>query len=67
VEITARIPLAAAVTPYNLRYLITKRDRLGHQIQDLSDPERTALPPSPPRHGHLAAPHPAVTRTAESA
>jgi len=67
VEITARIPLASAVTPYNLRYLITKRDRLGHQIQDLFDPERTALPPSPPRNGHPAAPRPAVTRTAESA
>ena len=64
VDITGRIPLASAVTPYNLRYLITKRDRLGHQIQDLFDPERTVIPPSPPRNGHPAAPQPAVTRTA---
>jgi 3,4-dihydroxy 2-butanone 4-phosphate synthase / GTP cyclohydrolase II len=46
VDVTDRIPMPAAVTPYNLRYLATKRDRLGHQIQDLSCPERTlVLPP----------------------
>jgi len=67
VDITARVPLASAVTPYNLRYLITKRDRLGHQIKDLLEAERTAVPPSPPRNGHLAAPHPAAPRQAESA
>src|SRR5215469_2888770 len=27
-----RIPLPPLTTPYNLRYLMTKRDRLGHQI-----------------------------------
>jgi 3,4-dihydroxy 2-butanone 4-phosphate synthase / GTP cyclohydrolase II len=27
-----RIPLPSLTTPYNLRYLTTKRDRLGHQI-----------------------------------
>jgi 3,4-dihydroxy 2-butanone 4-phosphate synthase / GTP cyclohydrolase II len=35
VDMTARIPLKTAVTPYNLRYLVTKRDKLGHQIDDL--------------------------------
>src|SRR5207245_11331704 len=35
VDITARMPLASAVTPFNLHYLITKRDRLGHEIHDL--------------------------------
>jgi 3,4-dihydroxy 2-butanone 4-phosphate synthase/GTP cyclohydrolase II len=50
VDVTDRIPLPAAVTPYNLRYLVTKRDRLGHEIQDLNEPERTVV--SPP--GHLA-------------
>jgi 3,4-dihydroxy 2-butanone 4-phosphate synthase / GTP cyclohydrolase II len=50
VDVTARIPLASAVTPFNLRYLITKRDRLGHQIQDLDDAERTgARAPAPLR------------------
>jgi 3,4-dihydroxy 2-butanone 4-phosphate synthase/GTP cyclohydrolase II len=35
VDMTARIPLKTPVTPYNLRYLVTKRDKLGHQIDDL--------------------------------
>jgi 3,4-dihydroxy 2-butanone 4-phosphate synthase/GTP cyclohydrolase II len=43
VDITARIALPAAVTPYNLRYLTTKRDKLGHQIQDLNNPERAVV------------------------
>jgi 3,4-dihydroxy 2-butanone 4-phosphate synthase/GTP cyclohydrolase II len=47
VDVTARVPITAAVTPYNLRYLTTKRDRLGHQIQNLNDSERTVvLPPA---------------------
>ena len=50
VDITARVPLASAVTPINLRYLTTKRDRLGHQIQDLDDSERAVvLAPVPAR------------------
>jgi 3,4-dihydroxy 2-butanone 4-phosphate synthase/GTP cyclohydrolase II len=48
VDITARVPLAAAVTPYNLRYLVTKRDKLGHQIQDLNEAERALVPPPIP-------------------
>jgi 3,4-dihydroxy 2-butanone 4-phosphate synthase/GTP cyclohydrolase II len=32
VDVTERVPLPPAVTEYNLRYLITKRDRLNHQI-----------------------------------
>jgi 3,4-dihydroxy 2-butanone 4-phosphate synthase/GTP cyclohydrolase II len=57
VEITGRVSLAPAVTPYNVRYLMTKRDRLGHHIQDL-DTERVPSPPSSPLNGHPAAPHP---------
>jgi 3,4-dihydroxy 2-butanone 4-phosphate synthase/GTP cyclohydrolase II len=45
VDVTARIPLPAAVTPYNLRYLVTKRDRLGHEIQGLNESERTVVTP----------------------
>jgi 3,4-dihydroxy 2-butanone 4-phosphate synthase/GTP cyclohydrolase II len=48
VDITARVPLPAAVTPFNLRYLTTKRDKLGHQIQNLNEPERTVV--SAPAH-----------------
>jgi 3,4-dihydroxy 2-butanone 4-phosphate synthase/GTP cyclohydrolase II len=40
VDVTARATLPAAVTPYNIRYLTTKRDRLGHQIQNLNEAER---------------------------
>jgi 3,4-dihydroxy 2-butanone 4-phosphate synthase/GTP cyclohydrolase II len=42
VDVTARVPLPGAVTPYNLRYLVTKRDRLGHHIQDLHEAEKPA-------------------------
>jgi 3,4-dihydroxy 2-butanone 4-phosphate synthase/GTP cyclohydrolase II len=42
VDITARLPLGTAVTPYNLRYLVTKRDKLGHQIDDLNRAEEQA-------------------------
>ena len=30
-----RIPLPPLTTPHNLRYLTTKRDRLGHQLDTL--------------------------------
>jgi 3,4-dihydroxy 2-butanone 4-phosphate synthase/GTP cyclohydrolase II len=68
VDVAGRIPLAPAVTPYNLRYLITKRDRLGHDLQDLGT-ERVPSPPPPPHNGHPAAPHPvaATAPAAESA
>jgi 3,4-dihydroxy 2-butanone 4-phosphate synthase / GTP cyclohydrolase II len=66
VDITARVPLASAITPYNLRYLLTKRDKLGHQIQDLDEAERGVLRPSVPLNGHAAPLHPVGTR-AESA
>ena len=36
-----RIPLPPLTTPHNLRYLTAKRDRLGHQIDNISYPERT--------------------------
>ena len=48
VDITARVPLPAAVTQYNLRYLVTKRDKLGHQIQDLNEAERSLVTPPIP-------------------
>jgi 3,4-dihydroxy 2-butanone 4-phosphate synthase/GTP cyclohydrolase II len=65
VDVTGRTPLAPAVTPYNLRYLITKRDRLGHHIQDL-DTERVPSPSSSPLNGHPVAPRP-VGATAPAA
>ena len=32
VEVAERVPMPAAVTPDNLRYLRTKRDRMGHDL-----------------------------------
>jgi 3,4-dihydroxy 2-butanone 4-phosphate synthase/GTP cyclohydrolase II len=32
-----RIPLPPLTTPHNLRYLTTKRDRLGHQLETLEE------------------------------
>jgi 3,4-dihydroxy 2-butanone 4-phosphate synthase/GTP cyclohydrolase II len=34
-KVTSRVPLPVAVTPDNLRYLLAKRDRLGHQLDGL--------------------------------
>jgi len=33
-----RIPLPPLTTPHNLRYLTAKRDRLGHQIENIIIP-----------------------------
>jgi 3,4-dihydroxy 2-butanone 4-phosphate synthase/GTP cyclohydrolase II len=52
VDITVRVPVASTVTPYNLRYLVTKRDRLGHQIQDLDEAERAVVPAPVQLNGH---------------
>jgi 3,4-dihydroxy 2-butanone 4-phosphate synthase / GTP cyclohydrolase II len=35
IEVTGRVPLPVAATPDNLRYLIAKRDRLGHELGEL--------------------------------
>jgi 3,4-dihydroxy 2-butanone 4-phosphate synthase/GTP cyclohydrolase II len=35
IEVTGRVPLPVAATADNLRYLMAKRDRLGHQLDDL--------------------------------
>jgi 3,4-dihydroxy 2-butanone 4-phosphate synthase / GTP cyclohydrolase II len=79
VDVTARVPLAAAVTPYNLRYLVTKRDKLGHEIQDLHESERPVVPPAGRLNSHrqsarlsppsppARAPHPTTPPAAESA
>jgi len=36
-EIVERVPLPVHATPENLRYLRTKRDRLGHDLPGLDD------------------------------
>ena len=51
VRVIDQVPLAGSVTPENLGYLRTKRDRMGHTLPDLPDapdvPELTNLPELP--------------------
>jgi 3,4-dihydroxy 2-butanone 4-phosphate synthase/GTP cyclohydrolase II len=47
IEVTGRVALPVAPTPDNLRYLIAKRDRLGHQLDDLFLPNAIAAPTLP--------------------
>jgi 3,4-dihydroxy 2-butanone 4-phosphate synthase / GTP cyclohydrolase II len=43
VDVTARVPLTVPVTPFNLRYLTTKRDKLGHHLHNLNESERAVV------------------------
>ncbi|HLI36584.1 MAG TPA: bifunctional 3,4-dihydroxy-2-butanone-4-phosphate synthase/GTP cyclohydrolase II [Streptosporangiaceae bacterium] len=38
-EVAGRVPLPVPVTSHNLRYLTAKRDRLGHRIDNLPEPD----------------------------
>jgi 3,4-dihydroxy 2-butanone 4-phosphate synthase/GTP cyclohydrolase II len=44
----ARVPLPVPVTAHNLRYLAAKRDRLGHKIENLPQPNGVVGSPSGP-------------------
>jgi len=49
IEVTGRVSLPVAATEDNLRYLIAKRDRLGHQLDNLFIPDASApVVPSAP-------------------
>jgi len=56
IEVTGRVPLPVAATPDNLRYLIAKRDRLGHQLGELFLQNGAPRPVPPPRPADPAAP-----------
>ncbi len=56
IEVTGRVPLPVAATPDNLRYLIAKRDRLGHQLGELFLQNAASRPVPPPRPAGPAAP-----------
>ncbi len=44
-RVVGRVPLPVRAQPENLRYLATKRDRMGHDLPDLPDlPELPGLP-----------------------
>ena len=36
-SIVGRVPLPVSVNPENLRYLLTKRDRMGHDLEELEN------------------------------
>ncbi len=55
IKVTGRVPMPSAPTADNLRYLIAKRDRLGHQIENLSMPNGIPAPVQP-RSASPAAP-----------
>jgi len=49
IVVDAQVPLTPRPNPHNLRYLRTKRDRMGHQLPDL--PGDGATPRSSSDHG----------------
>ncbi len=51
IEVTGRVPLPVAATQDNLRYLIAKRDRLGHQLGELFVQNGTSRAVPSPRPG----------------
>jgi 3,4-dihydroxy 2-butanone 4-phosphate synthase/GTP cyclohydrolase II len=55
-EIVERVPLPVHATPENLRYLRTKRDRMGHDLPGLPDLHDFEALNRPPDEGGLAAP-----------
>jgi 3,4-dihydroxy 2-butanone 4-phosphate synthase/GTP cyclohydrolase II len=55
IEVTGRVSLPVAPNPDNLRYLIAKRDRLGHQLGDLLLQNGSSRPVPPPRPAGPAA------------
>jgi 3,4-dihydroxy 2-butanone 4-phosphate synthase / GTP cyclohydrolase II len=62
VEVLGRVALPVPPTPENLRYLMAKRDRLGHQIEGLPRPGMPASLTPTTRNG-LAAPPPVPAGT----
>ncbi|MBN9611185.1 MAG: bifunctional 3,4-dihydroxy-2-butanone 4-phosphate synthase/GTP cyclohydrolase II [Actinobacteria bacterium 69-20] len=45
-KVLGRVPLPASVNPQNIRYLKTKRDRMGHLIEGLGEARRSMGDPS---------------------
>jgi 3,4-dihydroxy 2-butanone 4-phosphate synthase/GTP cyclohydrolase II len=43
-RVVGRVALPARAVPENLRYLATKRDRMGHDLPDLPDPDGMGRP-----------------------
>jgi 3,4-dihydroxy 2-butanone 4-phosphate synthase / GTP cyclohydrolase II len=59
IDVIGRVPLPVAPTAENLRYLIAKRDRLGHQLDGLPPVNGTAHGEAAPVNGTAHGGHPA--------
>lgn len=44
-KVTGRVPMKTTPTPYNYRYLETKRDKLGHLLEVCEPKEKESAPP----------------------
>jgi 3,4-dihydroxy 2-butanone 4-phosphate synthase/GTP cyclohydrolase II len=63
IKVTGRVSLPVTPTPDNLRYLMAKRDRLGHEIDNLPpEPGGLPLPDGDSAALTVAGPSPAGTR-----
>ncbi|MGN6331783.1 MAG: bifunctional 3,4-dihydroxy-2-butanone-4-phosphate synthase/GTP cyclohydrolase II [Motilibacteraceae bacterium] len=60
-EVVGRVPLPATPTPWNLRYLRTKRDRMGHDLPGL--PELPDVPAAPTAPSTVGAARPGSEQT----
>ena len=67
IEVTGRVSLPVAATADNLRYLIAKRDRLGHQLGEISLHNGTPRPIPPRPAGQTTAAAPAAAPSAVAA
>ncbi|MBO0776432.1 MAG: GTP cyclohydrolase II, partial [Actinobacteria bacterium] len=54
IEVAGRVALPVVATPHNLRYLMAKRDRLGHQLDGLPPGNASHPAPAPPAAGEPA-------------
>jgi 3,4-dihydroxy 2-butanone 4-phosphate synthase / GTP cyclohydrolase II len=66
IEVTGRVSLPVTPTPDNLRYLIAKRDRLGHQLGELVIQNGTPRP-APSGPAGQAGPPPAAPPASRTA
>jgi len=64
IEVTGRVSLPVAATEDNLRYLIAKRDRLGHHLGELSVHNGTSRPTPSRTPGPAVTAFPAASRPA---
>ena len=53
-SVVGRVPLPTHANPDNMRYLLTKRDRMGHDLLLPGHPQFIAVPPVDDQTGGLS-------------